>query len=293
MSGYLTKLEPDGSSIPRFFLLTEDSQIFAFKTNFDQSAVPIATLNVAASCAMNIDASDNTYFVLQVPGITQTWILTSDEEQTALLWTRSINRVVDNSQYLKLDIESNNHARSNSIRSTVTSPTTPSSYRSNRPSVSSSIFTTSTTASDASTRHVSVTSSTGGVSVYSGISMARSNSIASARSTVSIEERQAQMRRMHENYVATQQIDGERRRAEFLAKKAEIERIRTQAVAEERARIAALEQRKRLQDKEYTETARKEGGEKKGKTSKSAHDMTFARPKGFENDVLVMCHVPF
>ncbi|KAJ3139723.1 hypothetical protein HK100_011340 [Physocladia obscura] len=296
MSGYLTKLEPDGSSIPRFFLLTEDSQLYAFKTNFDQSAVPVATLNVCASCVANIDASDNSFFVLQVPGINQTWTLTSDEEQTTLLWTRSINRVVENSHNLKLDIGSSSHSRSNSIRSTATSTATPSSFR---PSVSSSIF---TTASDISARHVSITSSTGGVSSYSGISMARSNSMASARSTVSIEERQAQMRRMHENYVATQQMDGERRRAEFLAKKAEIERIRTQAVADESARVASFEkQRKRTQDDEDTvsrksselEAARKEAGERKGKNSKGAHDLTFARPKGFENDVLVMCHVPF
>ncbi|KAJ3064200.1 hypothetical protein HDU98_012361 [Podochytrium sp. JEL0797] len=99
MSGFLAKQKPDGALIHRFFLLSADANLFLFKTNTPSTLRAITHLPIT-SCTSLHDTT-TTSWVLQVSGhglspdgttiITRTWRLFHTEESVIREWVDAIH----------------------------------------------------------------------------------------------------------------------------------------------------------------------------------------------------------
>ncbi|KAJ3074296.1 hypothetical protein HDU98_011560 [Podochytrium sp. JEL0797] len=181
MSGYLGKSSADaeGGWMHRFFVLSDDGRVHAFKSNYDRNAIPLSSLQVE-NCVTFFDFQEQAWILkIQGEGLTaarkRSWSLRCPDEGSMVLWSRSIIRVIDNNSTF-------GGSPIKSVASSFSSVEPPRLLRSG---------------SNSSLRN------------------------ASAMGRFVNDDRQAQMKKQHEDYLLLQQETAESKRQAYLAKKAE------------------------------------------------------------------------
>ncbi|KAJ3071929.1 hypothetical protein HDU98_004603 [Podochytrium sp. JEL0797] len=253
IAGHLHKLSHSTTPSPKwtahYFVLSESGTLYLFPTSTNPSCTPLASLPVTA-CSGSQD--DTNAWILKVQGgavntdgvaVKRKWTLQCPDEGTVALWMRSIARVVSSGM----------EGRG---REAAGNPAYP------RRTTSTHRFQYESAETSAARNALSPRPSS------RSRSMQRSNSIASSTEggmkPINHEEREAEMRKRHQEYMALQKHAAERFKMEQAARREAVERAKLEAVLAKREQV----ERERLEVEVALQRAKEEEEKKKQEIAK-------------------------